>query len=96
MVSNPARSLLTKACTGRADIRMLARPLRPVGPFDAGGPDPAGIALAAAPGAVAGSRAHHARMIADQDGLLPQGVPCGTVIGHHLEELMPADPVVPI
>ena len=73
-----------------------AWPLGPVGTVGAGGPDPAGVAFAAAPGAVAGSRALDAWMIAEKDGFFPQRVPCWTAIWHGLGELVALDPVVPV
>jgi hypothetical protein len=70
--------------------------LRPVRSIDAGQPDPAGVALGAPPGAVAGSSAFNAWMVADQNRIFGQRMPRGTTAGHRLRQLLATDPVVPI
>lgn len=70
-------------------------PLGPLRTIGAGGPDPAGIACAAAPGAVTGPRALHARMIPDQDTVQPQWVSLRALCWARLDQVEPIDAIVP-
>src|SRR6478609_6617875 len=71
-----------------------AGPFRPFRPVNARWPDPARIALATSPGAVTGASALHAGVIADQDGVLAQGMTRGTELWHGLRQFLAPDAVM--